>query len=169
MRYTSNFWDGASVARFETMVREVILPVVAQTRPNDDQRFPFSGNWGTSAEKALIAISIFLNDQHLYELGKSAIQYAPCANLTGIISPTGQSSDSGRDQGHTQLGLGNYAEAFQMLWNQGDDFYSLADNRLMAGLEYQARFMDGDDGVPFDPKYGRLFDNIFFNFFQVSA
>lgn len=152
MRYTSDFWDPASVARFETMVREAILPPVTQTRPNDDQQLPFSGNWGTSAEKGLIAISIFLNDNHLYQLGKKAIQFAPCANITGIIGPTGQSSDSGRDQQHTQLGLGNYAEAFQMLWNQGDDFYSLADNRLMAGLEYEARFLGGDD-VPFDTSF----------------
>ncbi|EGG01983.1 uncharacterized protein MELLADRAFT_110561 [Melampsora larici-populina 98AG31] len=152
MRYTSDFWNPASISRFETMVREAILPPVTQTRPNEDQKLPFIGNWGTSAEKALIAISIFLDDHHLYQLGKKAIQFAPCANLTGIINPTGQSSDSGRDQQHTQLGLGSYAEAFQMMWNQGDDFYSLADNRLLTGLEYTARFIGGDD-VPFDTNF----------------
>ncbi|KAH9809625.1 chondroitin AC/alginate lyase [Melampsora americana] len=152
MRYTSDFWNPANVSRFETMVREAILPAVSQTRPNEYQQLPFSGNWGTSAEKALIAISIFLNDHHLYQLGQKAIQFAPCANLTGIIHPTGQSSDSGRDQQHTQLGLGNYAEAFQMMWNQGDDFYSLADNRLLAGLEYTARFIGGKD-VPFETNF----------------
>lgn len=97
-------------------------------------------------------MAIFLDDPTLYTTAKTAILYSPCANVTGIISPTGQSSDSGRDQQHTQLGLGNLAESFQMLWNQGEDFYSYADNRLLVGLEYTAKYLGGHE-VPFDLQF----------------
>jgi hypothetical protein len=76
----------------------------------------------------------------MYEYGKSLISNSSCANLTGTINPEGQSSESGRDQAHTQLGLGNFGEAFQMAWNQGDDLFSLLENRLLFGYEYTARY-----------------------------
>jgi hypothetical protein len=97
-------------------------------------------NWGTSGEKAIIAFGIFLNNQTMYEYGKSLINNSSCANLTGTINPEGQSSESGRDQAHTQLGLGNFGEAFQMAWNQGDDLFSLLNNRLLIGYEYTAKY-----------------------------
>jgi hypothetical protein len=98
-------------------------------------------NWGTSEKKkAIIAFGIFLNNQTMYEYGKSLINNSSCANLTGTINPEGQSSESGRDQAHTQLGLGNFGEAFQMAWNQGDDLFSLLNNRLLIGYEYTAKY-----------------------------
>lgn len=152
MRHTSDFWDSASIARFENMLRTVLLPPIMQSRPDPYLHLPFIANWGTSAEKGMLAIAIFLDDHDLYTTAKNAMLYSPCANVTGIISSTGQSSDSGRDQQHTQLGLSNFAESFQMLWNQGEDFYSYANNRLLAGLEYTARYLGGDD-VPFDTNF----------------
>ena len=76
----------------------------------------------------------------MYEYGKSLISNSSCANLSGTINPVGQSSESGRDQAHTQLGLGNLGEAFQMAWNQGDDLFSLLGNRLLFGYEYTVRY-----------------------------
>lgn len=152
MRHTSDFWSASSISTFENMLRNVLLPRITQSHPDSNLELPFSANWGTSAEKGMIAMSIFLNDYELYNMAKNAILYSPCANLTGIISPSGQSSDSGRDQQHTQLGLGNYAESFQMLWNQGDDFYQYAENRLMAGLEYTAQYLSGVE-VTYDKSF----------------
>lgn len=97
-------------------------------------------NWGSSGEKAIIAFGIFLDNETMYEYGKSLISNSSCANLTGSINSEGQSSESGRDQAHTQLGLGNFGEAFQMAWNQGDDLFSLLNNRLSIGYEYTARY-----------------------------
>jgi hypothetical protein len=111
-------------------------------------------NWGTSGEKAIIAFGIFLDNRTMYEYGKSLIYNSSCANLTGTINPEGQSSESGRDQAHTQLGLGNFAEAFQMAWNQGDDLFSLLDNRLLIGYEYTARYNLGYS-VPYNASFYR--------------
>jgi hypothetical protein len=65
----------------------------------------------------MLAAAIFLENTTLYNYGKTLILSSACANLSGSISPTGQSSESGRDQQHTQLGLGNYVEAFTAMGN----------------------------------------------------
>jgi hypothetical protein len=52
--------------------------------------------------------------------------------------------ESGRDQGHTQLGIGELATLCECAWNQGDDLYGYADNRLLKGFEYTAKYMLGN-------------------------
>jgi hypothetical protein len=76
--------------------------------------YPFSGNWGTTGEKALIAYGVFLDNTTVYNLGKSYYETrnlkdkAACGYLPYIISTTtGQYVKSRRDQGHTQFPLGN--------------------------------------------------------------
>ena len=67
-----------------------------------------------------------------------------------LFNEAGQCQESGRDQQHTQLGLGHLAEACEIAWNQGVDLYGEADNRLLKGFEYTARYNLGQD-VPFVP------------------
>lgn len=50
----------------------------------------------------------------------------------------GQMQESGRDQGHAMLAVGLPVDICETAWNQGDDLYSWMDNRLAAGIEYQA-------------------------------
>jgi hypothetical protein len=76
--------------------------------------YPFSGNWGTTGEKALIAYGVFLDNTTIYNLGKSYYETrnpndeAACGYLPYMIpTTTGPYVESGRDQGHTQLSLGN--------------------------------------------------------------
>jgi hypothetical protein len=67
-----------------------------------------------------------------------------------VINEAGQCQESGRDQQHTQLGLGLLAAACEIAWHQGVDLYGEADNRLLKGFEYTARYNLGED-VPFVP------------------
>jgi hypothetical protein len=66
-----------------------------------------------------------------------------------ISGTTGQIQESGRDQGHSQLGLGALATVCEEAWQQGDDLYRALNNRLLLGFEYVARYNLGDDNVPF--------------------
>ena len=66
------------------------------------------------------------------------------------MNEEGQCQESGRDQQHTQLGLGHLAEACEVAWNQGLDLYGESDNRLLKGFEYTARY-NLDQDVPFVP------------------
>lgn len=147
IRYTypsssyTNGWTLASINTFAAMVRNVLVPPASLTTSTAAVANPFQANWGTSGEKFMLAAAVFGENSTLYDLGKQLILSSSCANLSGTISSTGQSSESGRDQQHTQLGLGNLVEAFKVMENQFDpnDFFAELDNRLMVGLEYEAK------------------------------
>ncbi|CAF1217735.1 unnamed protein product [Adineta ricciae] len=154
IRYTYSGWSSEDIFKFENMLVNIFYPPTSQTTPTLEQQYPFEANWGTSGEKAIIAFGIFLNNRTMYQYGKSLINSSKCANLTGTINPEGQASESGRDQAHTQLGIGNLGEAFQMAWNQGEDLFSLVDNRLLAGFEYTAKYNLGYT-VPYNESFYR--------------
>ena len=54
--------------------------------------------------------------------------------ITKYVYPSGQCDENARDQGHTQLGLGYFARAARVAWNQGVDLWGAADNRLALGF-----------------------------------
>jgi hypothetical protein len=79
----------------------------------------------------------------------------PCAGLYGNIDPaTGQSSESGRDQGHATSGISWTAQAARTVQSQGGDLYGMGDNLILKGAEYAAKYNLGYD-VPYDPKFYR--------------
>lgn len=54
--------------------------------------------------------------------------------------PNGQCQESSRDQGHVLAGMHKYIEFAEIAWNQGDKFYSILDNRLLKGIEFNLRY-----------------------------
>lgn len=54
--------------------------------------------------------------------------------------PNGQCQESSRDQGHVLCGVHKFIEFAEIAWNQGDKFYSLFDNRLLKGIEFNYRY-----------------------------
>ena len=62
----------------------------------------------------------------------------------------GECQESGRDQAHTQMGLGYLGCAAEIAWKQGVDLYGAYDNRLALGFEYTAKYNLGHD-VPYEP------------------
>jgi len=59
-----------------------------------------------------------------------------------------QWQESGRDQGHTMMGMGQLGAICEMAWNQGVDLYGYDDNRFMKAAQYVAKYNLGQD-VPF--------------------
>jgi len=144
MRYTYPVWSPADVAQCETMFREALRPAV-----QDFAAFA-NGNWDAACVKTLLAIGIFCNDA---ACASRAIGYFRSGTGNGclthyIINEAGQAQESGRDQQHVQLGIGLLAETCEIAWNQGIDLYGAADNRLLKGFEYTARYNLGFE-VPF--------------------
>jgi hypothetical protein len=110
-RYTFSSWQSSSITTFSNMINNLFVPA-AQVQGL--AVYPFSGNWGTTGEKALIAYGVFLDNTTIYNLGKSYYETgnpnneAACGCLPYMIpTTTGQYVESGRDQGHTQFSLGN--------------------------------------------------------------
>jgi hypothetical protein len=110
-----------------------------------------NGNWGGIVTKMYISSAIFLDNEAMY---KKAIEFYKNGNDNGTIQnyisdATGQIQESGRDQGHSMLGIGALATVCEIAWNQGDDLYSAYNNRLVKGFEYVAKYNLGNDDLPF--------------------
>ncbi len=150
LRHTGAGWPAADIARAERSFREVIYPALQNFAPFAN------GNWDTAAIKTVLAIGVFCDDRAIYE---RALRYYVAGPGNGrltryIVDSAGQCQESGRDQGHTQLGLGHLGDACEIAWQQGLDLYAYADHRLLAGFEYTARYNLGED-VPFAPMLDR--------------
>lgn len=133
-------------------------------------------NWGLCNLASLMSIAILCDDVYMYNQALSFYKYdqvgsfidnrpAPIVNdglteFIGNLVPIthedargpfgylGQMQESGRDQGHALMAVGLAADVCQIGWNQGDDLFSLMDNRLAAGIEYLAAYNTGIDNLP---------------------
>ncbi|MGZ6523372.1 MAG: alginate lyase family protein, partial [Bacteroidia bacterium] len=144
LRYTKSGWKQDDIKKTEKHFKDVIYPVLKDFAPFAN------GNWDAAAIKTMIAIAVFCNDRPMFE---RALHYYINGHGNGslfhyIINEDGQIQESGRDQAHTQLGIGMLAECCAIAWNQGLDLYAYDNNRLLKGFEYVAKFNLGND-VPF--------------------
>ena len=131
---------------WDAMLRRAMVP----TMDRFEQDSPYAnGNWGAIVNRFRMAAAICMGDTAMY---RAAIDYYfrgyDNGSLPCYISATGQCQETGRDQGHVQLGLEAMADVCEMAWMQGDDLWGALDNRLMKGFEYAARYNLGYD-VPF--------------------
>ncbi len=146
LRYTYKDWKSEDIAQCEKMFREIFYPIV-----KDFAEYA-NGNWGSACVKMTMAIGVFCNDRDIFQRG---VNYYLNGKGNGslpnyIINEQGQCQESGRDQQHVQLGIGNLVEAAEIAWSQGIDLYGAYHNRLLKGLEYTARYNLGEE-VPFTP------------------
>lgn len=145
LRHTWDGWPEADQARFETMLREIFYPIIQDFYPSAN------GNWDASMLQTMLAMGVFLDDQAMFDRG---VEYYLNGKGNGAIRnyiwPSGQCQESGRDQAHTQMGLGFLACTCEIAWNQGIDLYGAYDNRLLKGFEYTAKYNLGYD-VPYEP------------------
>lgn len=145
IRYTEAGWQESDIVQAERHFREVIYPVIKDFAPFAN------GNWDAAAIKTVMAIGVFCNDRNIFE---RAVRYYTNGwgngRLTNyVIDEAGQIQESGRDQPHSQLGIGMLAESCAIAWNQGLDLYVYAGNRLLKGFEYTAKYNLGHDDMPF--------------------
>ena len=132
---------------WSAMLRRAMVPTMDRFEADS----PYAnGNWGAIVNRFRMACAIAMDDKAMYQ---AAIDYFLHANdngaLPNYVSETGQCQETGRDQGHAQLGLGAMCEICEMAWEQGDDLWGALDNRMMKGIEYAAKYNLGYD-VPFN-------------------
>jgi hypothetical protein len=130
---------------FEHLLRDILYPVIKDFKPANN------GNWDAAMIQSMLAMGVYLDDQGMFN---RALYQATLAKSNGAIrnyfDPDGECQESGRDQGHAQMGLGFLGCACEIAWNQGVDLYGDADNRLAKGFEYTAKYNLGND-VPYRP------------------
>ncbi len=154
LRHTSTVWAQPDQARFERMLREHFYPLIQDFYPTAN------GNWDAAMIQTMLAMGIFLDDRAMFD---RAVNYFLEGKGNGAIrnyfNAFGQCQESGRDQAHTQMGLGFLGCAAEMAWKQGVDLYGAADNRLALGFEYTAKYNLGHE-VPYEPY--RSYDGRYF-------
>ncbi|MBX2851064.1 MAG: alginate lyase family protein [Phycisphaeraceae bacterium] len=161
IRHSYDGWKGAGQDRFEVMLRNVFYEPIKDFYPTAN------GNWDAAMIQTMLGMGIFLDDRKMFDRAVTYYRQGEGNGaITNYFNAFGQCQESGRDQAHTQMGLGFLGVACEMAWKQGVDLYSEADNRLALGFEYTAKYNLGHD-VPYEPytsvqgryKYKRISDD----------
>jgi len=149
-------WNRTDFARFQEMMLRVFYPMNLGflKRHNNTRIDHYWCNWDACNMCSMLAIGVLCDRRPIYA---EAVRYykegtgnGAIAHAVYFIHPDGlgQWQESGRDQGHSMLGVGLLATFCEMAWKQGDDLYGYDGNRLLAGAEYVAKYNLGED-VPF--------------------
>jgi hypothetical protein len=159
--YANPAWPNK--ARAQNMIR-----LFAQGAHNFAQSAVPNGNWETFSAAGIMEMAVFLDDRELYN---RAVDYflfgAGNGRITHyVINPAGQVQESGRDQIHTIDGIGSTAEGSLVAWHQGLDLFGAYDDRLVAGFEYAASYLQGAT-PPFVPNRD-AWDNPLNSYFTLS-
>ncbi len=157
LRATDSGWGAAGVKQFERLMLTVYYPLLRDFFPEAN------GNWDAAMIDSLLSIGIFCDDRAIFDRAIEHFLRGPGnGGITRYLYPGGQCDENARDQGHAQLGLGYFARAAVVAWNQGVDLWSTADNRVALGFEYTAKYVSGEDvpafGVISPAGRGRLSD-----------
>ena len=139
LRYTPSGWKQKDIDQFSKMLMTVYYPLMRYYYPQAN------GNWDGAIVHSLLAIAVFTDNKKIFDHALDHFLHAPVnGSLFKYIYPNGQCQETPRDQGHVQLGLGEFAGAAQIAYTQGVDLFSLADNRLALGYEYTASILFGE-------------------------
>ncbi|MFI2207332.1 alginate lyase family protein [Streptomyces sp. NPDC020192] len=153
-------YAGFDLAAFQQMMRDVFYPLNNQflTGHNDACITNYWANWDLCNMASVLAIGILDDDGAKYDqavtyftsgAGNGSIEHAvPYLYTDSDGYALGQWQESGRDQGHTIMGMGQMGAICEMAWNQGDDLYSYDNRRFMKAAQYVAKYNIGQD-VPY--------------------
>jgi hypothetical protein len=147
---TYSGWAPENLKRFQDMLLNIFASVSSWFL--SDGRIGSHANWEMASLAGAMAIGVFCDKPELYRLacdvyagnnrgklrtfGNGSIRHGVYFMHPGHF---GQWEESGRDQGHSTLGMSLGGDLLEMAWNQGDDLYGLYNNRFLAAAEYVAR------------------------------
>lgn len=125
------------------------------TNHNDSVITNYWANWDLCTMASVLAIGVFTDREDLVD---RAVTYFQDGEGNGSIlhaipfvyddENLAQWQESGRDQGHSIMGIGLMAAFCEMAWSQGIDCWGHDDNRFLKAAEYVAKYNLGHD-VPF--------------------
>ena len=143
IKHTYNGWSEKERKVFEAMLLNIWYPVIQNFQPG------YNGNWDAAIGQTMLCIGVFLDRPDIFD---RAYEHLLKGNTNGSIAnyfmSNGQCQESGRDQYHTQMGLGFLSAASEIAWKQGYNLYGAYNNRLAAGYEYTASYLSGNE-VPY--------------------
>ncbi len=136
LRYTDSGWQKKEIDHFTEMLMTVYYPLIRYYYPQAN------GNWDGAIIHTILAMAIFTDNHEMFDNAVNHMYHSPVnGSLFKYLYPSGQCQESMRDQGHVQLGLGEFAGAAKVAYTQGVDFFAAANNRIGLGYEYTAQFL----------------------------
>ncbi|WP_146767095.1 RICIN domain-containing protein [Paenibacillus sp. YN15] len=171
MRADSAWVNSGKLTAAKNMLRNYFYPplktfLANHQGKNNGTAYPYyyRGNQDQAAMVSIMAIGILCDDIAIYNEAVSAFKSGKFnGNINNYLKVSSdamlaQSEESGRDQPHSQLGLGLLATMAQMSYVQkkGDasfeDLYEYSNRLILKGFEYTAKYNLGQS-VPFAPVY----------------
>jgi hypothetical protein len=153
-------YSGFELGRFQDMMVNAFYPLNDRFlhEHNDACITNYWANWDLCNMASIMAIGILCDDGPMYDQavnyfyngeGNGSIQHAvPILHPNVDGYDLAQWQESGRDQGHTIMGMGQMGALCEMAWNQGEDLYSYDGRRFLKAAQYVAKYNLGQD-VPF--------------------
>ena len=133
-------WKKKDQAAFKKMALKIWYPLLQDFMPG------YNGNWDAAISQTMMCIGIFCDRKDIFDRAyEQILKGASNGAINNYINDFGQCQESGRDQGHTQMGLGYLSIVCEIAWKQGYDLYSAYNNRLAKGYEYTAKYMLGEE------------------------
>lgn len=145
---TYDGWEEEDREQAKSMLLDIFLPMNQHflTVHNGACISNYWANWDLANLASMMAIGVFTDRPDIYE---NALDYLYHGRGSGALDNLmyfrhpgnmGQYQESGRDQGHTTLGVALYGTIAKMAWNQGDDLFAYNNHALLATSEYIARY-----------------------------
>ncbi|TDE14544.1 alginate lyase family protein [Dyadobacter psychrotolerans] len=140
IKHTYKGWAKKDQQAFEKMVINIWYPLLKDFMPG------YNGNWDAAIAQTVMCIGVYMDRSDIFNLAYNQILNGESNGaIDNYFNEGGQCQESGRDQGHAQMGLGFLATVCEIAWKQGRDLYSAYQNRLALGYEYTAKYMLGED------------------------
>jgi len=160
MAYTGS-WSAGDIAAYKSALKSAYLSQIENGSTSN-------GNWELSMIEGLIGIAVFLDDQTLFNkavtMWKQRVPayfyYSEIDGNKHAAAPRGDPSWYGqavfnksvdgvaqetcRDFGHTQYGLAATLNAASTAYAQGVDLFGSEQPRLVAAMEFHAKFLNGE-------------------------
>lgn len=144
-------WSPEGIASFQALMKEVFYPLCHSfladhngTNTSSRTVTNYWSSWDLLTICGVMAIGVFCDDRAVYGEAityfKSGLGNGAAPHMVYLLhrGHLGQWQESGRDQGHSTLGIACLASACEMAWKQGDDLYGYWNNRALSGAEYVA-------------------------------
>ena len=145
LTHTWDGWPGEKQADFKQMLRGIWYPLIKDLYPSAN------GNWDAAMMQTLIAMAVYLDDREIFDqVTTYYLKGEGNGAVRNYFKDSGQCQESGRDQGHTQMGLEFLINTCETARIQKVDLYQAYDNLLLKGFEYTAKYNLGES-VPYEP------------------
>jgi hypothetical protein len=173
IRYTYSGWPADEVARFATMLTTAYLPItIAGTSQGVGSKgLVPNGNWELVMIEASLAIAVFTDDQptfqkalamwrarvpsYIYMKSDGPMPVPPPTTTYGAadiasywgnqsqFNADGMGQETCRDFHHLEYAFAAMIDGAETARIQGVDLYSEQKDRIVAGFEFNAQFLDG--------------------------